>query len=199
MNDGCRRLPWPKVSMVTFSSNTIAVTTSGLRHLRILPAVAWVKTFIVIWPRTVVGSLKSSWALEANRIARRKKHPFRIGNDNINAWLMSVVLWTVMLLWLGIGILPYLIIQMLIAITLLEAVNYLEHYGMLRQKVKSGDRERSERVDPQSLAVAADDIATNVPALSPTIDTVTIIAISTARGRYQALRALSGKPSTPDG
>ena len=36
--------------------------------------------------------------------------------------------------WLGMGILPYLLIQMLIAITLLEAVNYLEHYGMLRAK-----------------------------------------------------------------
>ena len=119
------------------------------------------ENFYRFWPRTVFGSLKSSWALESNRIARRKKHPFRIGNDNINAWLMSVVLWAVMLLWLGIGILPYLIIQMLIAITLLEAVNYLEHYGMLRQKVKSGDRERYERVDP-SHSWNSDNIATNV-------------------------------------
>jgi alkane 1-monooxygenase len=74
---------------------------------------------------------------------------------------MSVVLWAAMLLWLGIDILPYLIIQMLIAITLLEAVNYLEHYGMLRQKVKSGDRERYERIDP-SHSWNSDNIATNV-------------------------------------
>ena len=119
------------------------------------------ENFYRYWPRTVFGSLKSSWRLEANRIARRKKHPFRMSNDNINAWLMSVVLWAVMLLWLGIEILPYLVIQMLIAITLLEAVNYLEHYGMLRQKVKSGDRERYERVDP-SHSWNSDNIATNV-------------------------------------
>ena len=119
------------------------------------------ESFYRYWPRTVLGSLRSSWNLEKNRIARRKKHPFRISNDNINAWLMSLVLWAGMLLWLGIGILPYLIIQMLIAITLLEAVNYLEHYGMLRRKVKSGDRERYERVDP-SHSWNSDNIATNV-------------------------------------
>ncbi|MFY9208165.1 MAG: fatty acid desaturase [Candidatus Nanopelagicales bacterium] len=119
------------------------------------------ENFYRYWPRTVFGSLKSSWNLEKNRIGRRKKHPFRIGNDNINAWLMSVALWAFMLVWLGMGILPYLVIQMLIAITLLEAVNYLEHYGMLRQKVKSGDRERYERVDP-SHSWNSDNIATNV-------------------------------------
>ena len=85
----------------------------------------------------------------------------RIGNDNISAWLISVVLRAVMLLWLGIGILPCFIIQMLIAITLLEAVNYLGRYGMLRQKVKSEDRDRYKRVDT-SLRLNSDNIATNV-------------------------------------
>lgn len=119
------------------------------------------ENFYRYWPRTVLGSLKSSWSLEKNRIARRSKHPFRISNDNINAWLMSVVLWVAMLLWLGIEILPYLLIQMFIAVTLLEAVNYLEHYGMLRQKVQSGDRERYERVNP-SHSWNSDNIATNI-------------------------------------
>ena len=145
--------------MVTFSSNIIAVTMSGLQHLRIMQLVAWVKKFIVIGlkkfsvPSKVPGPLK--------QIARSKKYPLRIGNDNISAWLISVVLRAVMLLWLGIGILPCFIIQMLIAITLLEAVNYLGHYGMLRQKVKSEDRDRYKRVDP-SHRWNSDNIATNV-------------------------------------
>jgi alkane 1-monooxygenase len=119
------------------------------------------ENFYQYWPRTVFGSLRSAWKLEKNRIGRRKKHPYRISNDTINAWLMSAVLWVFMLIWLGIGILPFLIIQMLIAITLLEAVNYLEHYGMLRQKVRHGDRERYERVDP-SHSWNSDNIATNI-------------------------------------
>jgi alkane 1-monooxygenase len=119
------------------------------------------ENFYRFWPRTVVGSLQSSWRLEKNRIGRRNKHPFRLSNDNINAWLMSAVLWIAMVAWLGIEILPYLLIQMFIAITLLEAVNYLEHYGMLRQKVMHGDRERYERVDPGH-SWNSDNIATNI-------------------------------------
>lgn len=119
------------------------------------------ESFYRFWPRTVLGSLRSSWRLEKNRIGRRNKHPFRLSNDTINAWLMSAILWVAMLLWLGIDILPYLLIQMFVAITLLEAVNYLEHYGMLRQKVMHGERERYERVDP-SHSWNSDNIATNI-------------------------------------
>lgn len=119
------------------------------------------ENFYQFWPRTVFGSLKSAWNLEKNRIGRRKKHPYRISNDTLNSWLMSLVLWTAMITWLGVEILPYLLFQMFIAITLLEAVNYLEHYGMLRQKVMHGDRERYERVDP-SHSWNSDNIATNI-------------------------------------
>lgn len=119
------------------------------------------ENFYQFWPRTVFGSLKSAWNLERNRIGRRKKHPYRISNDTINSWLMSLVLWVAMTAWLGMEILPYLLIQMFIAITLLEAVNYLEHYGMLRQKVMHGERERYERVDP-SHSWNSDNIATNI-------------------------------------
>src|SRR5690606_29118200 len=45
------------------------------------------------WPRTVAGSLTSSWELEAKRYQRKGTHPFHLGNDVLNAWLMSVALW----------------------------------------------------------------------------------------------------------
>ncbi len=85
----------------------------------------------------MIGSLKSAWRLEKRRYARRKQHPFRIGNDVLNAWLMSAVLWGGLIAWLGVGILPYLLIQAVVGFSLLEVVNYMEHYGMLRQKVAS--------------------------------------------------------------
>ena len=64
------------------------------------------ESFYAFWPRTVVGSLASAWRLERRRYGLRHQHPFRLGNDVINAWLMTVVLWTVMVVWLGVGILP---------------------------------------------------------------------------------------------
>ncbi|MFW5473927.1 fatty acid desaturase [Knoellia sp. CPCC 206450] len=119
------------------------------------------ESFYAFWPRTVWGSLRSAWRLEARRIGRRRQHPFRLSNDVLNAWLMSAVLWTGLVLWLGVGIVPFLVIQALVGISLLEVVNYMEHYGMLRQKVGVGDRRRYERVDP-SHSWNSNNIATNV-------------------------------------
>src|SRR5271156_3795601 len=39
-------------------------------------------------PRSVWGSLKSAWGLEAQRMRRLNKSPFHIANDVLNAWLI---------------------------------------------------------------------------------------------------------------
>jgi alkane 1-monooxygenase len=119
------------------------------------------ESFYRFWPRTVAGSLGSAWRLERKRYARRGKHPFRIGNDVLNAWLMSLVLWGAMVAWLGPGILPYLIVQAVVGFSLLEIVNYMEHYGMLRRKVRAPGRDRYERVNP-SHSWNSNNVATNV-------------------------------------
>ena len=75
----------------------------------------------------------------------------------LNAWLMSVVLWAALLVVFGIGILPYLLLQAAVGIVLLEIVNYLEHYGMLRQKEHTGRYERARQPSWNS-----NNIATNV-------------------------------------
>ena len=107
------------------------------------------ESFYRFWPRTVAGSLRSAWQLESRRYARLGQHPFRPGNHVLNAWLLSAALWTALIVWLGVGILPYLVLQGVIGFTLLEAVNYLEHYGLLRQRVGAAGRERYEHVAPR--------------------------------------------------
>ena len=66
-----------------------------------------------------------------------------------------------MVAWLGVGILPYLVVQAVVGFSLLEVVNYMEHYGMRRQKVGVGERQRYERVDP-SHSWNSNNVATNV-------------------------------------
>ena len=119
------------------------------------------ESFYRFWPRTVLGSVRSAWRLERKRFARRQQHPYRIGNDVLNAWLMSIVLWGALLAVFGIGILPYLVVQAIFGFTLLEIVNYMEHYGMLRQEVGPPDRRRFERVTPAH-SWNSNNIATNV-------------------------------------
>ncbi len=153
------------------------------------------ESFYAFWPRTVLGSLKSAWRLEKRRYARKKTHPFRLGNDVLNAWLMSAVLWGVLIAWLGVGILPYLVVQAIVGLSLLEVVNYMEHYGMLREKVGVGDRERYERVRP-SHSWNSNNIATNV--LLYHLQRHSDHHANPTR-RYQALRDYEESPVLPTG
>jgi alkane 1-monooxygenase len=153
------------------------------------------ENFYQFWPRTVWGSLKSAWRLEKRRYARRKQHPFRIGNDVLNSWLMSIVLWGALIAWLGVGILPFLVVQAIVGFSLLEVVNYMEHYGMLRQKVGVGERQRYERVDP-SHSWNSNNIATNV--LLYHLQRHSDHHANPTR-RYQALRDYQESPVLPTG
>ncbi len=153
------------------------------------------ENFYQFWPRTVAGSLRSAWRLEKRRYARKGKHPFRIGNDVLNAWLMSAVLWGGLMVVLGAGILPYLVVQAIVGFSLLEVVNYMEHYGMLRQKVGTGERQRYERVDP-SHSWNSNNIATNV--LLYHLQRHSDHHANPTR-RYQSLRDYEESPVLPTG
>ncbi|HET7534317.1 MAG TPA: alkane 1-monooxygenase [Nocardioidaceae bacterium] len=143
-------------------------------------------------PRTVWGSLKSAWGLEKRRLERRKRSPWTLHNDVLNAWAMSVVLWGGLMLAFGWEIFPYLVIQGLVGIWLLESVNYLEHYGMLRQRTESG---RYERVNP-SHSWNSNNIGTNV--LLYHLQRHSDHHANPTR-RYQALRDFKESPVLPTG
>ena len=143
-------------------------------------------------PRTVWGSLKSSWGLEKRRLQRRKQSPWTLRNDILNAWAMSVVLWGALMSVFGWQIFPYLVIQAVVGIWLLESVNYLEHYGMLRQRTESG---RYERVNP-SHSWNSNNIGTNV--LLYHLQRHSDHHANPTR-RYQALRDFKESPVLPTG
>jgi len=104
------------------------------------------ESFWAFWPRTVSGSLTSAWHLEAERLKRYNQGLWSRHNENLQSWAMSVVLFGGLLAVLGTKALPFLIIQMVYGFSLLEVVNYLEHYGLLRRKLPDG---RYERCQPE--------------------------------------------------
>jgi alkane 1-monooxygenase len=143
-------------------------------------------------PRTIVGSFRSAWRLEQPRFKRRNESHWSIRNDVLNAWLMSVVLWGALLIGFGLAILPYLLLQAAVGIVLLEIVNYLEHYGMLRRKEHTG---RYERVRPGH-SWNSNNIATNV--LLYHLQRHSDHHANPTR-RYQALRDVQEAPVLPTG
>ena len=102
------------------------------------------ETFWEFLPRTVIGSVKSAWDIETTRLARSGKGPWTWQNDNLQAWAMTVVLYGALLAWLGWIIVPFLVVQAVYGFSLLESVNYLEHYGLCRQKLPDGRYERCQ-------------------------------------------------------
>lgn len=97
-------------------------------------------------PRTIVGGVKSAWALEKTRLERCDKSVWHWQNHNLQAWALTVVLFSVIIALFGWVALPYLLVQAFLSVSLFEVINYIEHYGLCRQKTESG---RYERCQPE--------------------------------------------------
>ncbi|MEU8896102.1 alkane 1-monooxygenase [Nocardia sp. NPDC048505] len=150
------------------------------------------ETFWAFLPRSVWGSLRSSWELEAARLRRLEHSPWTLRNDVLNAWLMTVALWGGLAVAFGPSVLPYLVIQAVYGFTLLETVNYLEHYGLLRQRTASGRYERCTPVHSWN----SDHIVTNIFLYH--LQRHSDHHANPTR-RYQTLRSMDGAPNLPSG
>jgi alkane 1-monooxygenase len=102
------------------------------------------ENFYEFLPRSVAGSLRSAWELEKQRLERRNLPVWSVHNHNLQAWAMTVMLFTALTMIFGWIVLPFLIIQAVYGFSLLEVVNYLEHYGLKREKQANGRYERCQ-------------------------------------------------------
>jgi alkane 1-monooxygenase len=97
-------------------------------------------------PQAYVRNFLNAWKLEAERL-QRKGHKTVSWHNELIWWysLSALVLaaFTIAFGWLGAA---FFLGQSFIAFTLLEIVNYLEHYGLHRRKLENG---RYERTTPE--------------------------------------------------
>lgn len=94
------------------------------------------------WGRSTVGGLVSAWRLEAARLARRKRPVWGAGNRMLQYAVFVGGLYAgvgALFGWTGVG---FLAAQGLVAVLLLETVNYVEHYGLVRRTTATGQVER---------------------------------------------------------
>ena len=154
------------------------------------------QTFWEFLSRTVWGSLKSSWELEAQRLRRLGRSPWDPRtywqNDVLNSWAMSIVLFGVLIAVFGPAVIVFLVIQAVYGFSLLESVNYMEHYGLLRQKTQSG---RYERCAPKH-SWNSDHLVTNLFLYH--LQRHSDHHANPTR-RYQTLRSMEGAPNLPTG
>ncbi len=150
------------------------------------------ESFWAFLPRTVSGSLSSAWDLERARLERMGHSPWSIHNDVLQAWTMTLGLFALLAIAFGPVVLPYLLLQAVLGFSLLEVVNYLEHYGLMRQKKEDG---RYERCRPEH-SWNSNNVASNV--LLYHLQRHSDHHANPTR-RYQSLRHVDEAPQLPTG
>jgi alkane 1-monooxygenase len=140
----------------------------------------------------VTGSLRSAWRLETGRFRIRSRTPWTWRNHILNAWAMTALLVAALVAAFGVRVLPFVVLQAVVGFSLLEVVNYLEHYGLCRQRNASG---RYEKVDPRH-SWNSDRIVTNVFLFQ--LQRHSDHHANPLR-RYQALRSFDESPHLPAG
>ena len=97
-------------------------------------------------PQAYVRNFLNAWKLEAERLQRKGHKTLNWRNELIWWYSVSALVlaaFTIAFGWLGA---VFFLGQSFIAFTLLEIVNYLEHYGLHRRKLDNG---RYERTGPE--------------------------------------------------
>ncbi|MEU5405943.1 alkane 1-monooxygenase [Nocardia asteroides] len=143
-------------------------------------------------PRSVIGGFRSAVQLERSRLDRQGRGWWSAGNNILQAWAMSAVLFGSLILVFGPGIIPWLVLQAFVGIGLLEAVNYVEHYGLLRARKPNG---RYERCSPRD-SWNSDRLVTNIFLFH--LQRHSDHHANPGR-RYQTLRSTSESPQLPAG
>lgn len=110
------------------------------------------ENFFAFWVRSVFKGYIHAWHLENERLKRKGYHTLSIHNNMIWFTLLPILfcgvvtigfsLYTGQFIW---QVPVFFFAQSFLAFTLLELVNYVEHYGILRKKREDG---RYERVTP---------------------------------------------------
>ncbi|MEQ8519671.1 MAG: alkane 1-monooxygenase [Cytophagales bacterium] len=97
------------------------------------------------WIRSIVYSYISAWKLEFERMKRKGLSKFSLQNEMLQFQFIQLFLIGLIALIFSLEVMLYFIAAATIGFLLLETVNYIEHYGLSRNKVND---KLYERVKP---------------------------------------------------
>lgn len=100
----------------------------------------------VFWIRSHFSSYIQAWQLENKRMISESRSWFHYQNRMVIYTLCSLLLLGGIYYFLGLFALLCFVGAAVFGITLLETVNYIEHYGLLRKKNEHGRYERVKRI-----------------------------------------------------
>lgn len=93
------------------------------------------------WVRSTVGSYLSAWRIQKKLLDKSKTNFFSLKNEMLIFHFVELLYVLLIGLFCGIQILGWVILAGVIGFLLLETINYVEHYGLRRQLLPSGNYE----------------------------------------------------------
>jgi alkane 1-monooxygenase len=94
--------------------------------------------------REIPGAAVEAWSIEKDRLVRRGKRVWHPNNQILQSYALSALLTIGLLLVFGWQVLPFILIHNVFAWWQLTSANYVEHYGLLRQRDMNGKYERCQ-------------------------------------------------------
>lgn len=92
--------------------------------------------------REIPGGFKRAWTLETERLARAGLSKWHVSNEMLQTTAMTAILYTALIALFGWPMVPVLAVVAFWGAFQLTSANYIEHYGLLRQKLPNGEYER---------------------------------------------------------
>lgn len=92
--------------------------------------------------REIPGAAKRGWAAEAERLGRKGHGFWSVHNHVLQSYALTLLIQGGAILMFGWIIVPFLLIHNFMAWFQLTSANYIEHYGLLREKLENGRYER---------------------------------------------------------
>jgi len=94
--------------------------------------------------REIPGAFRRGWAVETERLQRLGKGPWSLHNDILQSFAISAVLQGGLVIAFGWVMIPFLALHNVWAWYQLTSANYIEHYGLLREREADGRYERCQ-------------------------------------------------------
>jgi alkane 1-monooxygenase len=94
--------------------------------------------------REIPGAFRRAWQVEKERLTLRGKSVWHSSNPILQSYAITAALSLLLVLLLGWIALPFLLIHNVFAYWQLSSANYIEHYGLLRERDVRGRYERCQ-------------------------------------------------------
>lgn len=88
--------------------------------------------------RELPGALRGGWALEADRLRRKRLPVLHWRNDVLQVYAATVLMTSVLMAAFGWGVLGFIVLHHFFSWYALTQVNYIEHYGLMRARKENG-------------------------------------------------------------